>query len=67
MFCSVPAFVSIPIIGGIRIKAKNIMTAERYRVYFKGFLEENRFNVFHSLLSTLQLLSPGEIFLLKKH
>jgi hypothetical protein len=29
MFCREPALVKIPIIGGMRIKAKKIMTAER--------------------------------------
>ncbi len=28
MFCRDPALVKIPMIGGIRIKAKKIMTAE---------------------------------------
>ena len=49
--------MTIPIIGGTRIIAKKMIIAERYRVYFKGFLEESLFIAFQSLLSTAPLLS----------
>jgi hypothetical protein len=56
------ALIKIPIIGGTRIITRKIMTAERYRVYFKGFLEDKAFSVFHSLLSKVPLLSLSVFF-----
>lgn len=44
MFWMVLNFVKIPITGGIRIRAKNMMTAERYTVYFSGFFVDQRFS-----------------------
>jgi hypothetical protein len=55
-FWIVPAFVKMPIIGGIKIIAKNMMMADRYSVYFKGFFEDQEFNICESLLGTLMLL-----------
>jgi hypothetical protein len=57
IFWTLPVLVNMPIIGGTKIMPIKTAIAERYRVYFSGFLEDRVFSVFHSLSSKLLLLS----------
>jgi len=58
-FGMVSTFMKMPMMGGIKINAKNMIMADKYRVYFKGFFEDQEFSRFESLLGTLMLLFSG--------
>jgi hypothetical protein len=54
--CMVSNLVKIPMIGGSKIKARKIMIAARYMVYFNGFFDDSAFRV--SLILRLYSESP---------